>query len=195
MFMMKQNFASKVSLSENDLPVERKSADPNPFNRWSICLEFDISADARRLFHALTAPEYLETWLTFPGQHFGCSTVVTRIEDDYQIKHECEGKPAICISGEYRSCQRHNLAFLWRVEGTSGLAKTRVDIRLRGNFGSTTLLLRHNGFDDAALHAWHLQMWSASMAKLIRLFDSSGYRSESVLPRPGHRSALAESKA
>ena len=136
-------------------------------------MEFSIRADTRRLFHALTVPEYLETWLCLPGHHLGCSTAATRIKDDYLLEHYCGTSAALSITGSYLVCRRRNVSFSWNVNGDLLVPETRVDIRLRGDFENSRLLLMHSGFASSADYAWHKALWTASMGRLMRLYDAS----------------------
>ena len=43
----------------------------------------------------------------------------------------------------------------------------------RGSFQNTILTLTHSGFASTADSAWHKALWSASMGRLMRLFDAS----------------------
>ncbi len=140
-------------------------------DRPTIYLEANIRADARRLFYALTAPEYLETWLSFPGHERGCSTFATVVDYDYMIVHLCEGIGRTAVTGRYRVRERRNVVFSWRLEGIQSLPESHVDIRLSGNFEYTTLVLRHTGFDSWQQYLWHRSMWSRSLERLGRLFD------------------------
>jgi len=146
-------------------------------DRSSVYLEFKVRADARRLFHALTVPEYLEAWFSLPGHNLGCSTAAARTNEDYVIEHYCEGIPALTITGSYLVCRRHNVVFSWRVEGSLSIPATEVDIRLRGNFESTMLMVRHSGFTADSDCAWHRALWTVSMRRLIALYDSPTHRS------------------
>jgi uncharacterized protein YndB with AHSA1/START domain len=135
-------------------------------------LEVSIQTDVRRLFHALTVPEYMEAWLSLPGERPGCSTVAARTNDDYAIDHFCEGRLSISISGTYRVCRRRNVLFSWRVDGDLCVPQTEVEIRLRGDFDRTSLMLQHGGFASRHDHAWHSALWTASMGKLASLYGS-----------------------
>src|SRR5260221_13791653 len=42
---------------------------------WTVNLECKVGADTRRIFDALTVPEYIETWICVPGHHPECSNV------------------------------------------------------------------------------------------------------------------------
>jgi hypothetical protein len=161
----------------NGTLAERKGRPEEPGSgRLTLHLESDIRAEARRLFYALTAPEYLETWISFPGQHLpGCSTVATKVNQDYMLAHLCEGIRKTVITGRYQVCERRNVVLSWRVEGAEAVAESYVDVRLAGNFEYTTLILRHRGFDSWQQYLWHRSLWSASLEKLSRLYDSLPY--------------------
>jgi uncharacterized protein YndB with AHSA1/START domain len=144
---------------------------------WSsLRREVSIRADIRSLFHALTVPEYLETWIAFPGDHSGCSTFASRTNDEFQVEHSCGARPAFSIAGTYSVCRRRNLTFSWRVDGDLCMSKTEVDIRLRGDFENTRLIVEHRGFASRADYAWHRALWSASLGRLVALYDSSHLR-------------------
>jgi uncharacterized protein YndB with AHSA1/START domain len=145
--------------------------------------EVSIQADARRLFNALTAPEYIETWLSLPGERPGCSTVAARNDQDYVLEHSCDGNPSILISGRYLVCRRRNLIFSWRVDGDLNVPDTKVDIRLHGEFERTKLLLRHSGFVSRHDFAWHRTLWNVSLGRLAALFGSANRQHEPAVTR------------
>ena len=138
----------------------------------SLSLEVSIPADIRRLFHALTVPEYVETWMSVPGERPGCSTVAARTDDHYAIGHSCQGRPSVSISGSYRMCRRRNVVFSWRVDGELSVPETEVEIRLRGDFERTTLVLSHTGFAARRDFEWHSALWTTSMRRLASLYGS-----------------------
>jgi uncharacterized protein YndB with AHSA1/START domain len=150
----------------------------------SLALSFEVSihADTRRLFHALTAPEYIETWLSLPVERTGCSMFAARNDQDYVVEHSCEGNASILISGRYLVCRRRNLIFYWRVDGELNVPETKVDIRLRGEFERTKLLLRHSGFGSWRDLLWHRTLWNVSLGKLAALFGSKD-REDSAVTR------------
>ncbi len=138
----------------------------------TLSLEVSIQADARRLFHALTAPEYLEAWLCLPGELPEGSTVAASTDQDFVIQHFCDGRPSILISGRYLVCRRRSLMFSWRADGDLCVPETMVDIRLRGDFERTKLVLRHSGFASRHDFAWHKNLWNASLSRLAALLGS-----------------------
>jgi uncharacterized protein YndB with AHSA1/START domain len=178
-----------TSFAEGSQSARRGVSQQPMSDRWTVLLEFSIRADARRLFHALTVPEYIETWLSFPGHHGNCANLARTAEHDYAIEHRCEGKASVTIAGTYSVRQRHNLMFSWRVDGDPSVPESSVDIRLRGNFESTTLVLRHKGFESAMQCAWHRALWTASIERLVRLYDSTAFGSEPSRPRSRYRLA------
>jgi hypothetical protein len=169
---MEPNITTRASVQGGDLAGRKGlGARPGP-EQLTVYLESDIKADARRLFHALTAAEYLETWISFPGNLPGCSTFVTKVNQDYMIAHLCDGIRKTIVVGTYLVSERRNVTLSWRVSGIHEVNESYVDIRLSGNFEYTTLMLRHKGFDSWQQYLWHRSLWSLSLEKLRRLFDS-----------------------
>jgi uncharacterized protein YndB with AHSA1/START domain len=157
--------------SHNDLPVRPRGARQQ--GPLTVHLELSIKAEVRRLFHALTAPEYIETWISFPGHAAGCANVATKVENDFLIAHMCQGGAATQISGRFSVCERRNLTFSWRVEGERNVSTSFVNVRLSGDFEYTTLQLKHGGFTSREQYGWHRSLWSSSLARLKKLYDSS----------------------
>jgi len=148
------------------------------FSTGFVTLEVTVQADARRLFHALTTPEYVEAWLCLPGERPGCSTVAARSDQDFMFEHSCDGAPSLLISGRYLVCRRRALTFSWRVDGDLNIRDTKVDIRLRGEFERTKLLLRHGGFACRNDCAWHRALWNVSLGRLAALFGRTDRQHE-----------------
>src|SRR5437763_2197417 len=65
----------------------RERRDDQKSGSLDLSMEVSIRADARRLFHALTAPEYVELWLSIPGYHLDCWTVGTKNDHEFAIEH------------------------------------------------------------------------------------------------------------
>jgi len=154
-----------------------------PFH--SLSFEVSIKADVRRLVQALSFPEYVEAWIAFPGEMPGCSTVATRVHDDYAIEHHCGGRRSLLISGRYCASRRHKVVFTWRMDGDIFVPETTVEVRLRGDFERTTVELRQTGFVSRHSCAWHRALWTASMARLAALYGTP----DRVWDRESSRSA------
>jgi hypothetical protein len=58
-----------------------------------------------------------------------------------------------------------------------------VDIRLRGNFGSTIVELYHAGLASAAEYFGQMAMWRASLERLVRLMTNSRLCADANAPR------------
>jgi hypothetical protein len=61
------------------------------------------------------------------------------------------------------------------VKGDRHIGDSLVQIRLLGDFEYTTLHLKHGGFSSREHYAWHQALWSLSLAKLKRLYDSKPF--------------------
>ncbi len=137
---------------------------------WDVRLEFSIRSDARRLYQALTLPEYLETWLSFPGHPSGCAMLATKNNDEYLIDHLCNGRRTAHVSGSFIRSRRHNLVFSWRIEGHPYVPESCVSIQLRGDFENTRVQLCHSGLASHAQSTWHKELWTQSITRLIGLY-------------------------
>jgi uncharacterized protein YndB with AHSA1/START domain len=181
--MMGPDTTATRELSNRTLATRKRTVERHGSEPLTVHLELDIRADARRLFHALTAPEYLETWVSFPGHPPGCSTLATRINHDYMIAHLCDNIRKTVITGRYLVCERRNVMMSWRVEGTQTVTESYVDVRLLGNFEYTTLILRHRDLNSWQHYLWHRCLWSLSLERLRRLYDSLPHEDNSSRSR------------
>lgn len=141
-------------------------------DRHSVRAEASIHADIRRLFHALTDPEYLEAWVCAPDHRPGCSISATKCDRDYCIEHSCEGRQSVLISGRYLVLRRRHVMFSWKVNGHVCVPDSEVEIHLHGDFGRTTLFLRHSGFASRHDSMWHQALWDASINRLVSLYGA-----------------------
>ncbi len=130
-----------------------------------------VNADRRRVFHLLTIPEYMETWLLVPGRHKQSSMNVTSDSTGFQIQYFDEhGAPASLVAA-YQTCRTAKAQFFWRRNGAAVSNPSFVKIRLNGDFGRTTLNLSHSGLGSEADRRWHSQLWDQSLQKLSSLFE------------------------
>jgi hypothetical protein len=143
---------------------------PIPQSR-TIDIECSLAADTRRIFCALTVPEYIETWISVPGHHPECRNVTCRHAHGFQIEHLCNSGASTRIDGTYFSFLKRKLSFSWRPVGAAQTQDSLVDIRLYGDFERSILRLRHFGLVSEEDYNWHSALWSASMMRLRRLFD------------------------
>jgi hypothetical protein len=149
---------------------------------WSIGTSICLNADVRRIFQLLTVPEYLEAWVCFPGYEAQTSPAASRQGNDYRLDFYAAGELKASISGAFLVCRQRKMLFTWTNIGVSpGLSM--VDIRLRGNFGSSILELNHTGLASAAEYFWQMSMWRASFEKLVPLVQNSRPASSSSAAR------------
>jgi uncharacterized protein YndB with AHSA1/START domain len=146
----------------------------NPRER-QIELRVTVNANTRRIFDALTLPEYTETWLCLPCNHTDCHTIASQSRDHhFRFDHFIAGTIDLSISGSYQVCRRGKMSFTWQksiaLQTPGNSPETAVLIRLYGEFSSSTLYLSHSGFFSADEFRWHHDMWQRSLKKLQSLF-------------------------
>ena len=154
---------------------------------WTVNLECKVAADTRRIFDALTLPEYIEAWLCVPGHHPECSNVTSRVAHGFQIEHRCSSGSSTRIIGNYCSFLKRKLSFSWRPANGAETRDSFVDIRLHGDFERSVLRLRHFGLETEDDFNWHSALWSASIAKLCKLFERPTLSNEPRKQRAGRR--------
>ena len=64
------------------------------------------------------------------------------------------------------------MRLFWRKTSNALCVESVVDFRLRGNFGSSIVELRHTALASAEEYAWHEALWGRSLQKLALLFGS-----------------------
>jgi hypothetical protein len=157
-------------------PVERSPRryfrDPRLLqdDAWRIAIRLSVKADAYRLFQALTTPEYLETWVSLPGDGANSYIAAWKEPDGFRIDHYRHGHRDLVIRCTYQMCRRRKMLFCFRLTGELTPPESLVLIRLSGNFGSTMLELHHRGVSASSYHAWQLEMWQLSLGRLASLF-------------------------
>jgi uncharacterized protein YndB with AHSA1/START domain len=153
---------------------------------WRVRLQCCVAAELRRVFHALTIPEFMETWLSPPCCDRPCKIRPSRSPHGFALEHSCTGSafPAqiVCF---YSSFGARHLSFSWTFEGNPASGHSFVDVRLSGhrpsaNLDQCTLGLVHSGLRSEAHGYWQQIFWSASLKRLRELLAPPA----SVFPRP-----------
>jgi hypothetical protein len=166
------------------LPRERtakKGLRKSPRQRstqWKIGISISVNADVRRLSQTLTEAEYLEMWICLPNHNESSHAVVSRPANDYRLDLYCGDSLNATITGSYLVCHQRKMLLSWCRTSAANPATSFVDIRLRGDFGNSTLELEHTGLSSAAEYFWQMAMWRTSLEKLVDLMRNS---------RPGPR--------
>lgn len=140
---------------------------PRLDKRAPLYISGSLPAERKRVFYALTMPEYMEAWLAVPGVSPGCICVRAR-NGSFSICWVADGTP-FTIGCNYRVCNRSKLLFDWKHDTNSSITASLITIRLMGEFERTDLELIHFGLDPS-VQEWHRKLWQASFAQLSRLF-------------------------
>lgn len=131
-----------------------------------------VNADAHRISLALTVPEYLEAWISIPDAAPGSFTLASSQENGYRLDHFSDHRSAVTITGSYLFCHLRKMRLFWRKSTSALCVDSVVDFRIRGNFGSSVVELRHTAVASADEYAWHDALWRDSLEKLALLFGS-----------------------
>jgi uncharacterized protein YndB with AHSA1/START domain len=148
---------------------------------WRVRLQCCVAAEPRRVFHALTIPEFMETWLSPPCCDRPCKIRPSRFPHGFTLGHSCTGsalpEQIVCF---YSSFGARHFSFSWTFEGNPAPGHSFVEMRLSGQMGQCTLELVHSGLRSEAHGYWQQIFWSASLKRLRELLAPP----VSALPRP-----------
>ncbi len=137
----------------------------NPFSTSSMT---SVNADRNRIYQALTVPEYIEAWLSIPGEISG-STRVFAGDNSFSVSYSSVQDGPRRVFCSYQIRRRSKLVFTWQhfasLESIAGMVK----IRLLGDFGRTRVHVTHVGLTRSD-QQWHEDLWSSSLRKLSKLF-------------------------
>lgn len=139
----------------------------------TIALSVAVDADARRISQALMEPEYLEAWISMPDQTEDSSIVISKKPTGYGLDHWRAGRVVTSIVGSFLFCHRRKMRLSWRDIAAPGMTESFVDFRIRGNFASSVLELRHTALRSAGEFLWYEQLWSVSLARLAAILRSA----------------------
>jgi hypothetical protein len=156
-------YSPQPALPQTELSLETNS---------TIFKSVRVNADAHRISRALTVPEYLEAWISIPGAAPGSVTLASSEENGFRLDHFSVHRSGLTITGSYLFCHLRKMRLFWRKTSSSVCVDSVVDFRLRGNFGSSVVELRHIALATADERAWHEAFWGRSLQKLALLFGS-----------------------
>jgi len=129
-----------------------------------------VRAETRRLFQALTSPEYLEAWLCVPGSEGRWSLSADQSVSGFLIESGELDSERVRIAAAYTTLRRRRLAIHWKMERNCQRSDSTVTMRLHGDFECSVLSLHHAGLRFVEDADWHRQLWTASLERLARLF-------------------------
>ena len=139
----------------------------------TIALSIAVDADARRISQALTEPEYLEAWISLPNHADDSRIVASKRADGYRLNQVRAGRSIASFVGSFLFCHRRKMRLSWRDEAIPEMNESLVDFRIRGNFASSVLELRHTALRSAGEFLWYQQLWSVSLARLATILRSA----------------------
>lgn len=137
----------------------------------SVFMGVQIHADAQRLFLALTEPEFVGAWLTRPETPTSPTPGVSRIGENLHIRFLHQRLQSEESVWKYVVRRRRNIRFWWIRSDQSGRSESLVTIRLRGNFGSTIVVLTHSGIAGSQECDFYRSLWTGSLSKLSSLLQ------------------------
>jgi hypothetical protein len=139
----------------------------------TIALSIGVDADARRISQALTEPEYLEAWITMPNQAEDSQIVASKGADGYRLDQVRAGCSIASFIGSFLFCHQRKIRLTWRKVAAMEMTESMVDFRIRGNFASSILELRHTGLSSSGEFHWYRQLWGVSLARLATILRSA----------------------
>lgn len=134
-----------------------------------ISMKVKVNANTRRIFNALTEPEYRELWMRLPGQDQSGHIVASQSKDLFRIDYFQSETLKLTILGSYCRCRQRKITLNWWKTSLNSVSSF-VEIRLDGCFDNSILSLTHTGIVEKKEYFWHKEMWEKSLAKLQELF-------------------------
>lgn len=146
---------------------------PAPGPVRTIALSVAVDADARRISQALTEPEYLEAWICMPDHAGDSQIVASKREDGFRLDQIRAGCSIASFVGSFLFCHQRKMRLSWRDVADPGMAESLVDFRIRGNFASSILELRHTALPSAREFFWYQRVWGASLTRLATIMRAA----------------------
>ena len=138
-----------------------------------VALSLRIKADSRRVYHALSIPEYMEAWMQAPDRDKLLFVSGLAEQENFRIYLYRARSLHGSIHGSTRVTNENRITYIWRTKSPVGTARTRVDISLVGSRRGCTLRLKHSGLQNMADREWHRTMWCRSMERLSLLIGAN----------------------
>lgn len=133
-----------------------------------VTVERSVNADRDRIFQVLTVSEYIDAWFSAPGSTAG-STEVTTGPECFLVSYRLVNGGEERFVGSYKVLRRGKIYFTWGRYGFEEGSSSLVRIRLKGDFGRTTVQLAHLGLRESE-HLYYRSLWGASLERLASLF-------------------------
>ena len=127
-----------------------------------------VNADRDRIFQVLTLPEYIVAGFSAPAAAEG-TTEVAMGPDCFLVSYRLLNGRVERFVGSYKILRRSKIYFTWSRNSFEEKFSSLVRIRLKGDFGRTTIHLAHVGLRESE-HSHYQSLWEASLQRLAGLF-------------------------
>jgi uncharacterized protein YndB with AHSA1/START domain len=149
-------------------------------DRHSVHLSTRIDADIRRVFHALSIPEYIEAWLHAPSAD-ELLTFSRLSQERLHIDMYRSGSYRASIHVSIRPLSRTHIRYAWIAISPSTIDRTWVDLQLPSAPSESCIHLTHRNLCTPSQRIWYEETWHASLNKLRAIVQSGGGRNQ-LLP-------------
>jgi len=155
---------------------------PSPRHRRPVFTKLDhsncdvlasvvIQAEWRRVLHALTIPEYMETWFQMPdAERVECRPELKSL-DQFRIDTFTGGVRRRSIYGSCIQSRPDEITYLWDRTQAGSIGRSIVKLRLKAGPRRCSLHLIHRGLWDSGERLWYSAMWRRSLNRLCRLME------------------------
>jgi len=134
-----------------------------------IVLSIKIAADWRRVFHAITLPEYIEAWLQVPDtDRIECHAEMRSLAR-FRIDCFSANMPRRSIYGSCSLSRFDTIIYQWKGSHVDHAIQSTVEIRFNGGPRQCILNLKHSGLVNEDERAWHSVLWKRSFKTLRRV--------------------------
>lgn len=137
--------------------------------KLSINLVRRFKATPEKVWHALTQPEALKSWMG-PSDEFKCPIVEIdlKVGGRYHIGMQSPDGEMHNVSGVYREVvPNQKLVYTWAWKSMPE-RESLVTVVLRAVDGGTEVTLRHEQFFDAEARDHHNKGWEGCLTRLVR---------------------------
>jgi uncharacterized protein YndB with AHSA1/START domain len=151
-----------------------------PRARRPMHLSTRVDADIRRVFYALTLPEYIEAWLHAPSAD-ELLTFSRLNQERFHIDVHRNGSYRASIHVSIRQLTRTHIRYAWIAISPSAIDRTSVDLQLSSALSESCIHLTHRNLCTPSQRTWHRETWHASLNKLRAIVQAGGGRNR-LLP-------------
>jgi hypothetical protein len=132
----------------------------------------EIASERRKVFSAVSIPEYIETWMELTEEH-GADYWFHLGSEDMLCIHRSPAAATACIYRLRIQPKGNSLTFFWESIEPHFAHASRVEIVIRGRRYRTSLWLRHRGLRNRDETQLYSAIWRRSLDKLQCLLQRS----------------------